>query len=185
MTGTNFFEVITDKEFLAHKPFWGQSLLSENDQVYRAEYLSYQILKTLNTPEDYERFDKLKIEEKQKLVSDFMKIVIRKLYKGIHDVDATLILDQLVRLHRNVGLLRYRPEARALASVFWNSLSEKESDCSSRKIKAAGLVLSVFPDLKSFSSLLKSIKENLAVFVGMGSCFPNDLADWLHALSFL
>ncbi|MCB0847217.1 MAG: AAA family ATPase, partial [Bacteroidetes bacterium] len=178
LTGTNFFEVITDKEFLAHKPFWGQSLLSENDQVYRAEYLSYQILKTLNTPEDYERFDKLKIEEKQKLVSDFMKDRYQEGYvKGIHDVDATLILDQLVRLHRNVGLLRYRPEARALASVFWNSLSEKESDLLNRKIKAAGLVLSVFPDLREFSSLLKSIKENLAVFVGMNDLFSNDLAD--------
>jgi MoxR-like ATPase len=178
LTGTNFFEPITDQEFRAHKSLWNQSLISENTQVYRAEYLAFQMLKTLNTPEDYEKFDRLNLEEKQKRVSEFMKDRYQEGYiKGIHDVDTAAILDKLIHIHRNVGLLRYRPEPRALAAVFWHSLSEKEADLLNRKLKAAGLVLSVFPDLREFESLLKSIRENLKVFVGMNDLFDNDLAD--------
>ena len=167
-----------DAEFLAHKHLWNQSLISENESVYRSEYLAFQLLKTLNTPEDYENFDKLKEGQKLTLVNDFMKNRYQEGYiKGIHDVDASLILDKLVGLHRNIGLLRYRPKARALANLFWHSLPEKEVDLLNRKIKAAGLVLSVFPDLREFESLVKTIRENLKVFVGMNDLFTTDLVN--------
>ena len=43
LTGTNFFERIEDEEFLQTKAVWQQHLISENETVYRAEYLAYQV----------------------------------------------------------------------------------------------------------------------------------------------
>src|SRR5690606_7365275 len=41
ITGTNFFEEIRDPKFLATREVWNQELISENNTVYRAEYLAY------------------------------------------------------------------------------------------------------------------------------------------------
>ena len=43
LTGTNFFERIEDEAFLQTKAVWNQHLISENEEVYRAEYLAYQV----------------------------------------------------------------------------------------------------------------------------------------------
>ena len=44
LTGTSFFEKITDDQFLSYRPVWEQTLVSENNQVYRAEYLAFKVL---------------------------------------------------------------------------------------------------------------------------------------------
>ncbi len=44
LTGTEFFEAITDAAFQATQGFWNQDLVSETDQIYRAEYLAYKFL---------------------------------------------------------------------------------------------------------------------------------------------
>lgn len=43
LAGTRFFEAIDDPAFNATRPVWGQEVVSENDTVYRAEYLAYLI----------------------------------------------------------------------------------------------------------------------------------------------
>lgn len=45
LTGTNFFEEIVQKEFNATRDVWSQNLVSENEEVYRGEYLSYQLFR--------------------------------------------------------------------------------------------------------------------------------------------
>ncbi len=47
LTGTNFFEKIDDPEFLATKDIWEQELISENRDIYRAEYLAYLVFNEL------------------------------------------------------------------------------------------------------------------------------------------
>ena len=42
LTGTNFFETVQDEDFAATRLVWEQSLVSENQDVYRAEYLAYK-----------------------------------------------------------------------------------------------------------------------------------------------
>ena len=44
LTGTDYFEPITNEKLLETKPVWDQELISENKQIYRAEYLAYQML---------------------------------------------------------------------------------------------------------------------------------------------
>ncbi len=49
LTGTNFFEPIEDTDLLATRSVWDQEVISENRQVYRAEYLAFQILNQAST----------------------------------------------------------------------------------------------------------------------------------------
>ena len=39
--------------------------------------------------------------------------------RGLHDADATLILQKTLGMHERADLLRFTPTARALATVFW------------------------------------------------------------------
>eukprot|EP00657_Telonema_sp_P-1_P004835 TRINITY_DN21503_c0_g1_i1.p1 TRINITY_DN21503_c0_g1~~TRINITY_DN21503_c0_g1_i1.p1 ORF type:complete len:121 (-),score=31.43 TRINITY_DN21503_c0_g1_i1:5-367(-) len=43
LTGTNFFERIEDDELNELKDVWNQSYISENDDVYRSEFLAYNM----------------------------------------------------------------------------------------------------------------------------------------------
>ncbi len=44
LTGTDFYETVDDAAFAATKPLWSQQLVSESEDVYRAEYLAATIL---------------------------------------------------------------------------------------------------------------------------------------------
>jgi len=44
--------------------------------------------------------------------------------KGVHDEDAARILEKLLPVHAEAGLLRYGPRLRAVAMVFWESWSD-------------------------------------------------------------
>lgn len=50
LTGTNFFQPLDDPDLLATREVWDQQLVSENRQVYRAEYLAFQFLSELYRP---------------------------------------------------------------------------------------------------------------------------------------
>ncbi len=47
LTSTKYFEAITDEAFLATRDVWDQEVVSENREVYRAEYLAWQMLKAI------------------------------------------------------------------------------------------------------------------------------------------
>jgi hypothetical protein len=50
LTGTNFFQPIEDQALLATREVWDQQIVSENREVYRAEYLAFQFLGELYRP---------------------------------------------------------------------------------------------------------------------------------------
>jgi len=47
LTGTRYFEPITDEAFLATRSAWNQELPSENLEVYRGEFLAHRLLESL------------------------------------------------------------------------------------------------------------------------------------------
>ena len=95
ITGTGFFEPI--EEELAYP---NQELVSETEEVYRAEYLAY-------VARDGE-------------VRDAMAARYDEGYeRGVHDHDAQLIAEKLRGMMATAGLLRYTPNARAAAALFW------------------------------------------------------------------
>ncbi|MFE2164376.1 DNA repair ATPase [Streptomyces sp. NPDC059447] len=113
LTGTDYRSPVTDPGFEATRPYWGQSLPSENAGVYRAEYLAARLLFEHGP-------DALTEADLPALVRRAAEASYDEGYeRGVHDHDATVILKVLLRLHESAGLLRYPPEARAEAQLFW------------------------------------------------------------------
>jgi len=114
LTSTKYFESITDETFLATRAVWDQEVVSENREVYRAEYLAWQILHARNGAEDTGR-------DPVTLVQEFMGARYQEGYtKGIHDHDGALIYRVLRSTHDALQLARYAPAVRACAMVFWH-----------------------------------------------------------------
>ncbi|MEV0414319.1 DNA repair ATPase [Streptomyces sp. NPDC050448] len=113
LTGTDYRSPVIDPDFAATRPYWDQSLPSENADVYRAEYLAVRLL-TEHGPAALAGADL------PALVRQAAEAAYDEGYeRGVHDHDATTILNVLLRLHEGAGLLRYPPEARAEAQLFW------------------------------------------------------------------
>ncbi len=109
LTGTNFFETITDPDFLETRSVWDQELVSETTAVYRGEYLAYHYLQQCSESEaDLES------------VQSFMAPRYSEGYtKGVHDQDAFLLLRELLPLREKAGLLRYESTIRARGIIRW------------------------------------------------------------------
>ena len=114
LTGTKFFEPITDAEFLATRDAWDLEVPSESPRVARVEYLVWQFLHHGNGSDGG-----------LASVQAFMQPRYAEGYtKGIHDEDAAKILEKLLPTHAEAGLLRFGPLDRAAAVLFWESWND-------------------------------------------------------------
>ncbi|MER7277806.1 DNA repair ATPase [Dactylosporangium sp. NPDC000244] len=110
VTATDYRAPVDDPEIAAARPFWGQLVASESPEVYRAEHLAALVLDGTG-PADGDLLD---------LVRRFADERYDEGYeRGVHDHDAALILEALLRLHAGAGLLRYPGADRAEAQLFW------------------------------------------------------------------
>nr|BFE61120.1 DNA repair ATPase [Dactylosporangium thailandense] len=110
VTATDYRAPVDDPEIAAARPFWGQLVASESPEVYRAEHLAALVLEGTG-PADGDLLD---------LVRRFADERYDEGYeRGVHDHDAALILEALLRLHAGAGLLRYPGADRAEAQLFW------------------------------------------------------------------
>lgn len=108
LTGTRYFEAVTHPELEALRHVWNQAVVSENDSVYRAEYLAWKFLQS-GTPFS------------PQAVPDFMAPRYHEGYtKGVHDHDAALILQPLLEMQAALGLLKHSPLVRGLALLVWH-----------------------------------------------------------------
>lgn len=123
LTGTNFYEKITDPEIISYKDLWEQELVSENSYIYRGEYLAYCIYSDLIKNSDKSIISEMLKKDKTSLFSLVQSSMAHKYnegyIKGVHDHDATNILIALLEMHNNFGPMRYNPTARALAMFYW------------------------------------------------------------------
>jgi len=74
LTGTQYFEPIEDEAFLATRAVWDQQVVSEDREIYRAEYLAYLVWQKLEH-EGGERLAEvaaMKAADRLKLVQEFM-----------------------------------------------------------------------------------------------------------------
>lgn len=147
LTSTKYFEAITDEAFLATRDVWDQEVVSENREVYRAEYLAWQMLKAIGAPstssarsESRSRAEQvlgapslaavLAFSDDQRLssVQEFMGARYQEGYtKGIHDLDGVKIFHALLTTHHALQLARFSPTARACAVVYWNRFCPAET----------------------------------------------------------
>ena len=135
ITGTDYRGPVRDEAFLATREFWDQPLVSEDAQVYRGEHLAAAV------------FAADPAAAAAALTDGTLRDLVRRgaearydegYERGVHDADATLILAALVRLHAGAGLLRYPPQVRAAAQLFW-AFETTPSACAQWTLRAASL----------------------------------------------
>jgi hypothetical protein len=116
ITGTDYRAPVRDASFAETRPFWSQTVVSETPAVYRAEYLAASLL----ADDPHGAAVAAADGTLAAVVRRAAEARIDEGYeRGVHDADAALILDALVRLHEAAGLLRYPGAVRAAAQLFW------------------------------------------------------------------
>ena len=96
-----------------------KSVLSENNEVYRGEYLAYLIFE-LAKKNKYESLDILyskSVEQLVEIVQKFMEPRYQEGYtkKGVHDIDGAKISKALLELHHKIDLLIYSSEKQSFS----------------------------------------------------------------------
>jgi hypothetical protein len=123
LTSTQFFDPITDPQFLETRAAWSQEVLSETPEVYRAEYLACRYLESVSTDPSakLKPLAGLPHDALLQQVQEFIAPRYLEGYaRGIHDLDATAILQALLPTHLALDLARFHPDARACALVYWH-----------------------------------------------------------------
>jgi hypothetical protein len=187
LTGTDYYELIDTPEFLATKALWKQEIVSESRQVYRAEYLAYQVLHAALHAEHGLSLEALSGEaDLDAVVREFSESLYSEGYeKGVHDHDAARILGALVRLYSSCGLLRYDSECRAHAMLFWAYCPDKILKQRLRdKMHSLGILRKAFGEIEINRAYVEEIREPMAAFfeeLGL----PADSAILRHAAEFM
>ena len=167
LSGTNYFEKVEDEVFETSRDVWDQAIVSENRDVYRAEYLAFLILQQSMTEEpsikDLAEFDEKQLVEH---VQGFMAPRYAEGYvKGVHDHDAALILRSLCKLTQKLDLLKHSATARVLANVFWNQLEATTKNNLTTKMKSLAEAQHLFGSVNGRSNYISQIASLIVSFV--------------------
>jgi len=157
LTGTNFYQPVEFEEIEQYKEVWNQEFISENHKVKRFEYMAWEIfLQQENiVPES------VNLQQ----VQEFMAAHFGEgLVKGVHDVDALVILQHLQQINNELGVLKYTPSERALAQLFWFFLDEEEKSFYEKQFSAVSLLKETFSNAEQFKYLNKRLSEKIDEF---------------------
>ncbi|MEA1950257.1 MAG: DNA repair ATPase, partial [Planctomycetota bacterium] len=185
LSGTNYFVSIEDEEFLATRDVWSQEIVSENNDVYRAEYLAHKIFQSLdgngasggNGQPPAAELREMDDEALLGFVQRFMGPRYSEAYvKGVHDHDAAKIIRSLVELNATLGLLRYHPRARALAVVFWSQYADAaEKELIAAQLRSFGAVEELFPDAREQVRYIAEAEKLIGQYVADTKIFDSHL----------
>jgi hypothetical protein len=181
LTGTNFFEPITDERLLATRDVWDQEVISENKQVYRAEYLAYLMLQSFEQHDAVPSLTDIAACDDEQLagyVQKFMSPRYSEGYiKGVHDHDAAIYLRALVELKSSIGLLCYSSPARALAGIFWHTWSDNaRKPILSARLTGFGKISQLFADTKTQAECIAELRGLIDKFCDDRSGFDTTRA---------
>ena len=156
LSGTNFFELVDNPDFLNTKSVWSQALISENEAVYRGEYLAYQFFAN-------EGKNLSGLEDLTGLVRTFSAKRYHEGYtKGIHDEDAIKLVAALTDLYANIDLLHYTSKVRAFGKLFLEKLLPQEKRAYfHHQLASAGAILQVFPKTHEFDYLIDELELSI------------------------
>lgn len=159
LTGTDFYQEINNEVLLRSRKYWDQELISENETIYRANYLAYKLFskyksqgingKTLIDFTESELLDLVKEESSKNYAEGYIK--------GVHDEDATLVLHVLVHKHHELDLLQFTPQVRAAARYFWESIPQEDKVLWNQTLKNAGNVRRIFPESDSAQQVIDEL----------------------------
>ncbi len=174
LTSTKYFDPITDTDYLATRQVWDQEVISENADVYRAEYLAWQMMNASKL-EDF-----LARPEDQRLaaVQAFMAARYQDGYtKGLHDLDGSRIFSVLAETHLALQRARFRPEARACAVVYWSRFCPAETRTLwTAKLAAFGERNRLFPGDPVQQDYVAALQKLIGEFLKTQPLYPETLS---------
>lgn len=195
LNGTKFYEKIQNVELQELRKVWDQSIVSENDEVYRAEFLAWQWCKVLSGKgtEAIDAYLSQGVDQQMVQMRDFMHQRFQEGYtKGVHDQDAALISVPLLQMQKSLGSLKHSPAARALATVIWKAWPEDLEKVSfASRMQARGKMHQALGILQESQDevLLERIREDLALhgkaWMGLVQsivhCLVDELQMYVHS----
>ncbi len=169
LTGTDFYEPVASDLFDTTRDVWSMEVVSENRELYRAEYLAYQMLMWVRNEETSNSGDSPFRTDTDLLaaVQKFMAPRYSEGYsKGVHDHDAALILRALLEIDATCGLLRYSSRARTMASLFWRHFgAARDKKLMASKLAGFGAIVGLFPGTALQKQYVAELRDMLAEFV--------------------
>ncbi len=172
LTGTDYFEALDNTELNDMRSYWAMQTPSESAQLYRAEYLAYSILKAAeNNQKDlnWQTLSSATVDLTQmvKLVVSYAAARYKEGYeKGIHDHDASLILQKIVPVYQSAGVFKYSPSARGLAAIYWANCQNGDLQKSwHQRARNAAQMTTLFSDNNAKHILSNEIAIDLSQFV--------------------
>ncbi|GAB1264221.1 DNA repair ATPase [Aurantivibrio infirmus] len=170
LTGTDYYEIIDDPELSGLNKYWGMSLESETDDVYRSEYLASLILEDAAREKNDLSMELLHtaVLDDDKLldvVKDYSAPRYKEGYeKGVHDHDTHLLLRTLLPAIQSADLLAFNPLSRGIAQIFWaNTIKQvrnQKSDKKNNDERVSGAMLSY----KTWPARAQSAQQMQSVF---------------------
>ncbi len=176
LTGTDFFEKVTDPAFEATRPVWDMEVPSESESVYRGEYLAFRMLRHFDETGEPPRsaLDPDAGTDWEGIVRAFMAPRYSEGYvKGVHDIDGAKLFPALLSIHTAIGLLRYPPRVRALARVFWHlRAAGDERDRLAGRLRSFGMARNLFDGRDRQERYIAELAEAVAGFAADTGLFP-------------
>jgi hypothetical protein len=176
ITGTNFFEAVEDESFLSTRAVWDQDVLSENASVYRAEFMAYNFLAAAGKDGVPNRgeLEKMQRDTLLECIQRYASPRFDEGYtKGVHDVDALLLVESLLSLQRDAGTLRFNTQARALGRLyFFNVLPEDDRNRLRTLFKGIGNALRSSQSTREYNLVLQRLQRALEEFLATSPLFP-------------
>lgn len=170
LTGTDYQQPLPPGPLDACREWWQQALVSETALVYRAEYLAYSVLLAGERGSDGLTIDLLRQEcgEEGTLLARVQQLAASRYaegyQKGVHDHDAALILQQLLPMWQDAGLLRFGPAGRALALLWWQEQWETSRPQWQARARSAGLLAQQLGQQASRDQLAREMATALEQF---------------------
>lgn len=151
LTGTGFYHEMKSADLINYKDIWEQEIVSENKDVYRAEYLAYLAYNEHLKSKDFDLKSFITNKVEQSYSESYMK--------GVHDFDAICIYEKLVDITNQLGVLAFRPGVRTVAQLYWYKMDATDRIILKNMIESANNVLKAFPTSRNFQYVLGQIKE--------------------------
>ena len=177
LVGTEYFEPVNNPELSNLQAYWDVSTPAESPELYRSEYLALEVVLAARERRDgwdENRLNKLLVDGTAltQAIREFAAPRYREGYeRGIHDHDAALILQALLPLRDAAGVLRFAPNARALAVLFWNEHERIQQPQLAaaiaqwpRRAQQAQSMMQLFGSEAELKSLQADVGEQLRAF---------------------
>lgn len=160
ITGTSYFEPVNNAGLAALQDVFEQEYISENAAVPRAMYFAWRMV------QQYEPGAVPADEDLQQKVSDYLVTHPAEGYvKGVHDADAFTIARQWLQLQNDLGVLRYLPEERAYAHLFWHYLPAKERDDFTKQIGAVKFLKDHYRQQKEIRLFIEEAAKKIEAYL--------------------